>query len=207
VLACKDCSDNEKAAAFFSGFLGIDLTTLIVCPGRHCPADNDLAEYKDNDKNDWSWRRIKKSCPIGTPVVGTIHSQWSLDIVCGGPVTQPPLHQYYYRDNGHNETRMNYSLDCEKGDYVAGISFGVAGNVYGIKSILCAIPKGGRLKGKCDYKDWRQACPAHQYIGGIHLQRHCRQAEYLGVFVNITGRNDDSVEYGDNIKGVSCCDY
>jgi hypothetical protein len=48
---------------------------------------------------------------------------------------------------------------------------------------------------------------AAEYLKGMWVQRAFRDKGKIGVFVDTRGRRGDLAEYGDQIKGVSCCSY
>jgi hypothetical protein len=183
--------------------------TGIAAAVQRCGAlDIDLAGYQ----GDWSLSRIKRSCPKGRPVVGTRHeggNPTNLDINCGekqfefsgaGP-------DYRYVENGYQEKRWGYALDCGDDEYLAGISYGVT-TLYGIKSVLCAKLPAGSGDKSCHYLgDNTQECSDGEYLKGMWVQRAFRDRGKIGVFVDTRGRQDDLAEYGDQIKGVSCCSY
>ena len=210
LLACQDCSPSEKAAAFFSGFFGVDFTGLVVCPGKRCPADDDLAGYADGNSTDWSAKRIKRSCPKGQPVVGTIHKDVEVKTICGRgtPVALDAKSPYHYVENGHQESRWHYPLECGDGEYLAGISFYV-GTIYGIKSVLCARP-AEPLKGSC-VAIRGDSCPQDKFMRGIHVDRAYHDRGKMGVVCYGTlasnGREDDRFEYCDQVSQVTCCNY
>ena len=211
VIACEDCTPDEKAAAFFSGALGIDFTHLVVCPGKRCPHDKDLVQsYLGPDgSRDWSLRRIKRSCSDGYPIIGTAHAETQLNISCGTKnLAAQGIERYNYIENSYQEQRWNYDLSCGEGEYLAGISFGVTTH-YGIKSILCASPKKSTIKlgGQCRRIEDAEACAADQFMRGIHVSRAYRNKGLMGVFVDRTNRDDDLREYGDHVKSVVCCSY
>jgi hypothetical protein len=83
----------------------------------------------------------------------------------------------------------------------------VANLNYGIKSILCGKIPNGLAEKKCRYLgDNTQECGDKEYIKGMYVQRGYR-AGNIGGFVGAleTRRDDNEGEYGDQIKGVSCC--
>ncbi len=200
VIACEDCSPDEKAAAFFSGFLGIDFTHLVVCPGKRCPRDEDLARFS----GDWSMRRVKRSCDYGHPATGTSHGWTQLQVLCSPKRTTHMVSTYRFVDNGDKESRWHYPLYCNDDEYLAGVSFAVT-TLYGIKSVLCAkpdVPFGGRCQ-----EIRAESCPQHQFLRGIYVDRAYRDKGKMGVFCDRTQRNDDLFEYCDQISKIKCCDY
>jgi hypothetical protein len=177
--------------------------TAIAASVQRCGAlDIDLANH-----GDWSPYRIKRSCGPGRPVVGTRHegdNPTNLDIACGAPLTSSP--SYHTVENGYQEKRWGYALDCADGEYVAGISYGVT-SLYGIKSILCAkVDQSKQRNNTCHYLgDNTPECPDGSYMKGMWVERAYRDRGKIGVFVDPT--NADLAEYGDQVKGVSCCSY
>ena len=186
--------------------------------------DLDFAKYP----GDWSLRRIKRSCPPYFPVAGAKHvSNMEINLGCSDrPLSSPEvekmlknaenkknylegiiLPKYRFVENGSTNLKWGYSLDCEKNEYVAGISFGATDSNYGIKSILCGQLPSGRQEKTCKYRgDNTEECEAGQYMKGMYVQRGYRNGN-VGRFVgeDATKRADDALEYGDQIKGVSCC--
>lgn len=203
ILACENCTPEEKAAAFFSGFFGIDFSSLVICPGQRCPKDDDLAGFD----GDWSMNRIKRSCPRGVPAVGTSHGEVEINLICSG-LKPLPVTNYRFVDNSKWESRWSYDLKCEQNEYVAGISFLTSRGAptYGIKSILCAT-RMGNFSNTCS-EVAAESCPGHQFLRGIFLDRAHRSKGNIGTLCSKAvgqGRDDDQFEYCDHIKSVWCC--
>jgi hypothetical protein len=197
------------------------------------PPRDDLCGLQDLDfaryPGDWSLRRVKRSCPPYFPVAAAKHvDSIEFNLGCAGDSISPAIMkkidenaenkrdvysgialppQYRYVENGNVIGKWGYSLDCADNEYVAGISFGVSNSNYGIKSILCAkIPAGGQENG-CRYLgDGPDECGKNQYMRGMYVERGYRNRN-IGGFVGseTTKRADDGGEYGDQIKGITCC--
>jgi hypothetical protein len=203
ILACENCTPDEKAAAFFSGFFGIDFSSLVICPGKRCPQDQDLAGFD----GDWSMHRVKRSCPRGVPVVGTSHDDVQINVICSG-LKPLPVSNYRYVDNNKWENRWSYDLQCGPNEYVAGLSFLTSRGAptYGIKSILCAT-RTGTLSNTCK-EVAAESCPGHQFLRGVFLDRAHRSKGNIGTLCSKAvgqGRDDDQFEYCDHVKSVLCC--
>lgn len=203
ILACENCTPDEKAAAFFSGFFGIDFSSLVICPGKKCPQDQDLAGFN----GDWSLNRVKRSCPKGIPLAGTSHGDVQINTICTS-LHPLPVTDYRYVENGKWESRWSYDLKCDQNEYLAGISFLTSRGTptYGIKSILCAKTSQG-LGNSCT-EVAAESCPSHQFLRGIFLDRAHRSKGNMGTLCSKAvgqGRDDDQFEYCDHVKSVWCC--